>query len=298
MREFWFGVFGSILGVLAGMAIVCVIAVFGFAAVVAPSLQGAGGADRRLTPNGGHVLEIDLRAGADRTELFAALEAIHHAQIDPAIAGAILHVGGDHTLALADSESLSRALGTLSRNGKPVAAFLEDTGESGLAAYLAVSDADELWASPLAVITPEVSSELDRTLLARTGEQILSHIAEARDLPSSRVAARLQSGPLGAAAAREAGWVDQLGSSASLRASFLTAAGGAEPLQLISAEAYLQGRTASSAADRIALIALEGPDLRPGLASRRGGRNRGERRAGPRHRDSCSVSVRIAGGRF
>lgn len=259
MREFWFGVFGSILGVLAGVAIICVIAVFGFAAVVAPSLQGAASTDGKLTPNGDHVLEVELRTGANGSALVTALEAIHRAAEDPAIAGAILQVGGDNSLAFADGESLSRALSTLSRNGKPVAAFLEDTNEAGLAAYLAVSSADEIWASPLAVITPEASSELDRTMLARTGERILSLIADARDLSSSRVAARLQSGPLGAAAAREAGLVDQLGSSASLRAGFLTAAGGAEPLQPISAEAYLQSRTPSSAADGIALIALDGP---------------------------------------
>jgi ClpP class serine protease len=267
MREFWFGVFGSVLGVLAGMAIVCVIAVFGFTAVVASSLQGAQGADSRLTSDGGHVLEIDLRSGADSSALLAALEAIHRAETDPAIAGAILNVGGDHALALADGESLSRALSALSRNGKPVAAFLEDTGEAGIAAYLAVSAADELWASPLAVITPEVSSDLDSIMLARTGERILSLIAEARDLPTSRVTARLQSGPLGAAAAREAGWVDQLGSSASMRVGLLDAAGGAEPLQPISPEAYLQGRTPESATDAIAFIALEGP-LTSDLASR------------------------------
>jgi len=258
MREFWFGVFGSMLGVLAGVAIIAVIAVFGFAAVITPVLQGAGVADPTFSGDRDHVLEIDLRTGGDDPDILTALEAIHRARTDPAITGALIHVGGDHALAFAHGESLSRALAALSRTGKPVAGFLEDTGGAGLSAYLAVAGADDLWASPLAVISPEVSRPLDRAALARTGDRIVTLIAEARSLPRERVAARLQSGPLGAAAALEAGFVDRLGSSATLRAEFLTAAGGPQPAQLISAHAYLQARTASAAADRIALITLDG----------------------------------------
>lgn len=258
MREFWFGVFGSILGMLVGSAMIVVLALFAFGALVAPALQATGATEPSLNGEGGNLIEIDLRDAETAPQMIDILEALHHAQSDPAITGAIVLVGGDQPLA--HGESVSRALDRLSRAGKPVTAFLQDAGTSGLSNYLIASRADEIWASPLAIIQPGAAGELDRLLAPQTGDRILAMIADARGLPQDGVAARLQSGAFDSAAALEGRLIDQLGSSMAARTASIETGPGLETPAIVSAQAYLRGRSAPRPPRAaIALISIDGP---------------------------------------
>ncbi|MCR9128657.1 MAG: S49 family peptidase [Alphaproteobacteria bacterium] len=268
MREFWFGVFGSILGMLVGSAMIVVLALFAFGALVTPALQATGAAESSLDALGGNLIEIDMRDSETAPRTIDILEALYRAQSDPAITGAILLVGGDKPLPLAHGESVSRALDRLSRAGKPVTAFLQDAGTSGLSNYIAASRADEIWASPLAIIQPGAAGELDRFLAPQTGDRILGMIANARGLSQDRVAAQLQSGAFDSAAALDGGLIDQLGSSLAARAARLQSGPEDEALAVVSAQAYLRSRNAPRPPRAaFALISIDGP-LTAAAASR------------------------------
>jgi ClpP class serine protease len=249
-------VFGSILGVLAGAALLIAGGVMVISALAGAWLQESGLVSQSLDRGSNHVISVDLRT-ADLA-ILDALETFHHAAGDPQARGVVVLAGGDRILSPADGEALSRALTSLAQANRSTIGYLEDADAAGLPAYLALSPVEVLWASPFAAIRPAAAQQaepLERAIMGRAASHIVQLIADARGLPADRVDARFALGPLNAQSALEFGLIDQTGSAA---AAIALAQSGADS-DLIAADQYLRSMRADSSEDHVKLIALDGP---------------------------------------
>lgn len=156
MRQFWISFFGSMLGVVAAIAMVLVLAGFALSAWVASLIGGS--ADAPPLGRSQIVLDVDLRAarldqplraalpGAGALSLIELVTALDEAARDPDIVGAFVRAGPGVTPA--DAEEIRAALARLQRAGKPVIAHIQSLNDGALSPYMAVSGADEIWMHP------------------------------------------------------------------------------------------------------------------------------------------------------
>jgi ClpP class serine protease len=267
VREFWFGLIGSIFGVIIALALLFVGGAFLASGVIASVVQTDPGARSVALPDRGLVLEVDFRAadpaspGADPAPIIAALRALEAAADDPRI-DAVLVLADSQALQPGHAGELSAALHRVSRSQKRVIAHARGDGPSGLYAMLAVAHADEIWAPSLSLIalrggTPGAD---DADAVRRIAFEA---IAEARGLDRTELARLVQAGPLTAAIARQAGLVDQLGALESARSRALSGA----QATLVPVARYVREFTAPGAGPTIALVNLGGAGVRhPGSA--------------------------------
>lgn len=267
MREFWYGVFGSILGVLAGVAIVIVAGAFLLSAALV-SLADTVSAPVR-TGAGPIVMEIDLRsrrvvetnrspdfitpsAPASAPMIQLALQA---ASNDPQVAGVILYTGGNAEIADGHAEEIAAALRRLAATGRRVVGYVEDAGEIGLPGYLAAAGAREVWASPLARFDAPPTLVLDASRRTALYTARFSALATLRATSAETLAALFEDGPIPAPVALEAGLIDQIGSDHAARARAL----GQEEAIALGFEDYLASTPSSAGRPSLALIDAQGP---------------------------------------
>ncbi len=156
MRQFWISFFGSMLGVIAAIAVALLLAVFAISAWVAHLVDQR--IDGPASDQAAVVLDIDLRqprldqpvrsglARSGALSLIEMVQALDQAADDPNVAGAFVRTGAGVTPA--DAEEIRAALGRLQAAGKPVIAHVQSFMDGGLAPYVAVSGADEIWMHP------------------------------------------------------------------------------------------------------------------------------------------------------
>jgi len=267
MREFWFGVFGSILGVLAGVAIVVAAAAFVLSAALA-SLADTVSAPVQ-TGSGPIVLEIDLRnrrvVETNRPPDFVTSSppasapmiqlALQAASSDPQVVGVIVYTGGDGELADGHAEEIAAALGRLAAKDRRVVGYVEDAGEIGLAGYLAVAGAPEVWASPLARFDVPTLLILDTSRRAALDAARFSALAALRETSAEALAAVFEDGAIPASAALEAGLIDQIASDHAARAHAL----GPDAARAVGFQDYLDSTQRSAERRGLALIEVQGP---------------------------------------
>ena len=266
MREFWYGVFGSILGVLAGVAMVIVAAAFLLSAALASLIDSVSAPVR--TDAGPIILEIDLRSrrvvetnpsrGFVTPSRPAAaptiLRALHAASNDPKVDAVIVYTGGSGEIAAGHAEEIAKALQRIAATGRRVVGYVEDAGQTGLPGYLAAAGATEVWASPLARL--DVPPALGFAFSDRAGYQTarLSAIAAMRGTSSEAVTALFADGPVPVPAALEAGLIDRIGSDYEARAR---AIGDTDATQT-GFEDYLASAPGPDARRMLALIEVQG----------------------------------------
>jgi len=155
MRQFWLTLFGSVIGVVLGTALIIIFLVFMLGGFIGTALQSASSAPARALGQS-IVLEIDLRdlrmdqantspfafsAPLSTTELSMALE---RASTDDQVAGLFIRA---NTLSLptAQAEEINGLIETFSNSGKFVIAHAQGFESPSLTGYFAVSSADEIW---------------------------------------------------------------------------------------------------------------------------------------------------------
>lgn len=269
MREFWYGLFGSALGVLAGVALLGLATAMWLSSLIASATRQIE-PSTPITAESSIILEIDLRGAAltesrpgnDRPSTAAAasvpdiVRAIALAETDPRVEGAILLVGQGHAVSLAHGEEISARLAALSQGGTLVVGYIEDADHAGLAAGLMTANASEVWASPLAQFTLETEFDPRWGPSDRRIEQGLARIAEARGLGQDRMTALFEAGPIAGPGALEFNLVDALGSDHDAR---MRAGVGGQAVR-IGFEDYLAAAAPRDGARIIALI--QAADLR------------------------------------
>jgi protease IV len=149
----------SVLLAVIGAAVVTIAVVVGLAALFVP-LPGLD--PGRLPQAMVLTLTIDGKLGSSDGETLArafrsrrigledTLAALARAENDPQVKGIVVDVGRASP-GLAEAQELRQAIGRLRTAGKPVIAFADSFGESGLgggAAYYLASAADQVWMQP------------------------------------------------------------------------------------------------------------------------------------------------------
>lgn len=267
MREFWFGVFGSIIGVLAGAAIVVTAAGFLLSAILA-SLTDDMAASPAVSAADSLVLEIDLRGlevdddggpphlgdGSEAVSAVDIVRALELAANDPHMSGAILYIGGRAEIRAGHAEEIALAMRRLASTGRRVVGYVENADHAGLPGYLLAAGAAEVWASPLARLDANSARDMRFPPPETFTTARITLAARLRDRAPDAVAALYASGPVTAMAAQEAGLIDRLGSDHDARSRAL---GDSGPV-LIGLGAYLARAAGGRSGENLALIAADG----------------------------------------
>lgn len=254
MREFWYGFFGSIAGVVTAVALLVIAAAFVFGSVLASTVQGGRVGEAVEADSGPVMLDLDLRGlalrpgpAADSDPMIDVMTALGMAGADPRIDGIFVSVGVTPQLP-AQAEEIASALARLSASGRPVIAHVQDGERTGVQTYLAAAGADEIWAPPLSGLSAQPMT-LDAGV-AEPGRSALEAVAAYRRLERTAMEEIGQRGALTAQEARQAGFFDQIGQREEARAAALRA--GA--LRAVSLSDYLRAAPPHGPGDQIALI--------------------------------------------
>lgn len=155
MKQFWMSFLGSVVGVLAALALGVVFLAFLIGGLISAALE-AGQDDAAVRSTGAIVLELDLREPRlDQTEPgFLALGApvsiveltrtLERARTDPRVAGVFVRAA-PMGLPPAQAEEIARLLARLSDAGKTVTAHAQGFESPSITGYFAVAGADSLW---------------------------------------------------------------------------------------------------------------------------------------------------------
>lgn len=156
MRQFLITVFGTLVGVVAGVVMLVLVGVFLISATLADLVTS--NQVEAATSRDPVVLEIDLRIArpdqsintpllsAGPISLVELTRTIHRASQDEAVSGLFIRAGEGVTPA--DAEEIRRALLAFRASGKPVVAHIQSLTSGSTAPYLAVSAADEILMHP------------------------------------------------------------------------------------------------------------------------------------------------------
>ncbi len=156
MRHFLTTVFATMLGVIAALVVLVVLATMMISAQLANLVQDEDATT--FNANDALVLELDLRlARLDQptrsafpstgpASLIESVAALERAATDMHVAGVFVRAGEGVTPS--DAEEINRALRAVSRAGKPVVAHIQTLSSASTAPYVAVSGAGEIWMHP------------------------------------------------------------------------------------------------------------------------------------------------------
>ncbi len=154
MKHFFVTVFGTIVGLLIGAALVVALAGYLLFMTVERAVTDA--EERAALPRENIVLQLDLRAPrldqpSRAPAFFAAplstvemVQALEHAQSDPRIDGLLIRANPNF-LPPAQAEELRSAIGALKAAGKFVVVHAQGFEGGGMSNYFAVSNADAVW---------------------------------------------------------------------------------------------------------------------------------------------------------
>lgn len=255
MREFWYGFFGSIAGVLAAIALLGVAAVF-LASTLVASLIQEGRIDAPLSSEAQSLmLEIDLRGsllpdgpGPATGGVVQIVRALDAASRDPRVDSVFLSAGVTQGRN-AHAEEIASALERFEASGRIVVAHIQDGERTGVAAYLAASAATQVWAAPLSGLSAPLSGD-DVFNPFWLDPQAFELAAAHRGLGASDYDILLRSGLISADAARQAGLIDRVGHREEARAAAL----GDSTRTAATVADYLKATRRPEGRDQIALV--------------------------------------------
>ncbi|MCP2671002.1 signal peptide peptidase SppA [Maricaulaceae bacterium EIL42A08] len=158
MRHFFTTVFASMLGVIAAVLALFVLATLAVSAQLANLIEANDSFVETSESTTSVILELDLRAprldqaarsvlpSSGPASLVETLTALQRAASDPQVAGIFVRTGAGVTPS--DAEEINRALTGISQAGKPVVAHIQTLTSGSTAPYFAVVGADEIWMHP------------------------------------------------------------------------------------------------------------------------------------------------------
>ncbi|KAA5800985.1 signal peptide peptidase SppA [Alkalicaulis satelles] len=161
MKQFWFSLFGSVLGVLIGAIMLGVFLVLMIGGLIASAIQSAESEADRALPASGIVLELDLRlprldqpsrspfAFSRPLALIDLVEALERARTDDRVAGVFVRAN-EFAMSPGQAEEIRGALSQFTSSGKFAVVHAQGFEGTGVMNYFAVAGAGELWLQPTA----------------------------------------------------------------------------------------------------------------------------------------------------
>ncbi|MCC5996556.1 MAG: signal peptide peptidase SppA [Oceanicaulis sp.] len=161
MKQFWFSLFGSVVGVLIGAVLLGVFLVLMIGGLIASAIQNAETEADRALPASGIVLELDLRqprldqparspfAFARPLAIIDLVETLERARSDSRVSGIFVRAN-EYAMSPGQAEEIRGALDRFTTSGKFAVVHAQGFEGTGVMNYFAVAGAGELWLQPTA----------------------------------------------------------------------------------------------------------------------------------------------------